>query len=347
MKKALFIGGTGTISTAIVNRLAQDPLWEVWLLNRGIHKRDLPDNVRLITADIHNEQDVAEKLKDLTFDAVCEFIGFTVKDVERDYRLFQGKTKQYIYISSASAYHKPAANYIITEGTTLANPHWQYSRDKIVCEEFLMRKYREEGFPVTIVRPSHTYDERRIPLGVHGDGGSWQVIRRMMEGKPVIIPGDGTSLWTLTFNRDFAIGYTGLMGNRRAIGEAFHITGDEALTWNQIYATVADALNVKLNACHVSSEFLAAVGIPYGYDFEGSLIGDKAVSVVFDNTKLKRVVPDMRTTVRFDQGVQIALDYILAHPEECQTPDPAFDAWCDRVINVLERAKKEMEDSGK
>ncbi|WP_276952267.1 SDR family oxidoreductase [Acetatifactor muris] len=347
MKKALFIGGTGTISTAIVNRLAQDPHWEVWLLNRGIHKRDLPDNVRLITADIHNEQDVAEKLKDLTFDAVCEFIGFTVKDVERDYRLFQGKTKQYIYISSASAYHKPAANYIITEGTTLANPHWQYSRDKIVCEEFLMRKYREEGFPVTIVRPSHTYDERRIPLGVHGDGGSWQVIRRMMEGKPVIIPGDGTSLWTLTFNRDFAIGYTGLMGNRRAIGEAFHITGDEALTWNQIYATVADALNVKLNACHVSSEFLAAVGIPYGYDFEGSLIGDKAVSVVFDNTKLKRVVPDMRTTVRFDQGVQIALDYILAHPEECQTPDPAFDAWCDRVINVLERAKKEMEDSGK
>lgn len=347
MKKALFIGGTGTISTAIVNRLAQDPLWEVWLLNRGIHKRDLPDNVRLITADIHNEQDVAEKLKDLTFDAVCEFIGFTVKDVERDYRLFQGKTKQYIYISSASAYHKPAANYIITEGTTLANPHWQYSRDKIVCEEFLMRKYREEGFPVTIVRPSHTYDERRIPLGVHGDGASWQVIRRMMEGKPVIIPGDGTSLWTLTFNRDFAIGYTGLMGNRRAIGEAFHITGDEALTWNQIYATVADALNVKLNACHVSSEFLAAVGIPYGYDFEGSLIGDKAVSVVFDNTKLKRVVPDMRTTVRFDQGVQIALDYILAHPEECQTPDPAFDAWCDRVINVLERAKKEMEDSGK
>ena len=347
MKKALFIGGTGTISTAIVNRLTQDPLWEVWLLNRGIHKRDLPDNVRLITADIHNEQDVAEKLKDLTFDAVCEFIGFTVKDVERDYRLFQGKTKQYIYISSASAYHKPAANYIITEGTTLANPHWQYSRDKIVCEEFLMRKYREEGFPVTIVRPSHTYDERRIPLGVHGDGGSWQVIRRMMEGKPVIIPGDGTSLWTLTFNRDFAIGYTGLMGNRRAIGEAFHITGDEALTWNQIYATVADALNVKLNACHVSSEFLAAAGIPYGYDFEGSLIGDKAVSVVFDNTKLKRVVPDMRTTVRFDQGVQIALDYILAHPEECQTPDPAFDAWCDRVINVLERAKKEMEDSGK
>lgn len=347
MKKALFIGGTGTISTAIVKRLAQDPHWEVWLLNRGIHKRDFPDNIRQITADIRNEQDVAEKLKDLTFDAVCEFIGFTVKDVERDYRLFRGKTKQYIYTSSASAYHKPAANYIITEGTTLANPHWQYSRDKIACEEFLMEKYRAEGFPVTIVRPSHTYDERKIPLGVHGDGGSWQIIRRMMEGKPVIIPGDGTSLWTLTFNRDFAIGYTGLMGNRRAIGEAFHITGDEALTWNQIYATVADALGAELNAYHVSSEFLAAAGIPYGYDFEGSLIGDKAVSVVFDNTKLKRVVPDMRTTVRFDQGVQLALDYILTHPEECQTPDPAFDAWCDRVIDVLERAKREMADSRK
>lgn len=340
MRKALFIGGTGTISTAIVKCLARDPDWEVWILNRGIRKRSFPEGIHQITADINEEQDVAEKLKDLTFDTVCEFIGFTVKDVERDYRLFRNKTKQYIYTSSASAYHKPAANYIITEGTTLANPYWQYSRDKIACEEFLMKKYREEGFPVTIVRPSHTYDERKIPLGVHGDNGSWQVIRRMMEGKPVIIQGDGTSLWTLTFNTDFAIGYTGLMGNRHAIGEAFHITGDEALTWNQIYATVADALGVKLNAYHVASEFLAAAGAPYGYDFEGSLLGDKAVSVIFDNSKLKRVVPDMRTTIRFDQGVQLALKYIFAHPEECQKEDPAFDTWCDQVIAVMENAKR-------
>ena len=166
----------------------------------------------------------------------------------------------------------------------------------------------------------------------------WQVVKRMMEGKKVIIHGDGTSLWTVTFNRDFAIGYTGLMGNRKAIGEAFHITGDEALSWNQIYATIADALGVELKAVHVSSEFLAAAGKSMGYDLEGSLIGDKAVSSVFDNTKLKRAVPDMRTTVRFDQGVRIALDYILSHPEECQKEDPEFDAWCDRVIAAQEAA---------
>ncbi|MBO7353123.1 MAG: NAD-dependent epimerase/dehydratase family protein, partial [Lachnospiraceae bacterium] len=255
---------------------------------------------------------------------------------------FAGKTKQYIYISSASAYNKPAAGYIITEGTTLANPYWQYSRDKITCEEFLMKKYREEGFPVTIVRPSHTYDERNVPLGVHGKNGFWQVIKRMQEGKPVIIQGDGSSLWTLTWNADFAIGYTGLMGNRHAIGEAFQITSDEALTWDQIYQTIADALGVKLNVYHVSTDFLRAVGDKYGYDFTGSLLGDKSVSVVFDNTKLKRAVPDMRTNVRFDMGVRIALDYVLSHPEECQREDPEFDAWCDRVIAAVEEAKKSV-----
>ena len=246
-----------------------------------------------------------------------------------------------MYISSASAYHKPAAGYIITEGTTLANPYWEYSRNKIACEEFLMRKYREEGFPVTIIRPSHTYDERNIPLGVHGNRGFWQVIRRMLDGKPVIIQGDGSSLWTVTFNTDFAVGYTGLMGNRHAIGEAFHITGDETLTWDQIYQTIADALNVPLKAYHVAAEYLAAVGKPYGYDFEGALLGDKSVSVVFDNSKLKRAVPDMRTNVRFDQGARIALGHILSHPE-LQVPDPEFDQWCDRVIAALEKSKEEI-----
>ena len=337
--KALFIGGTGTISTAIVRRLAEDPLWEVWVLNRGNRAGAVPEGVRQIIADIGNEAEVAEKIKDLSFDTVCEFIGFTLPQVERDYRLFKGKTRQYIYTSSASAYNKPAADYIITEGTTLANPYWQYSRDKIACEEFLMRKYREEGFPVTIVRPSHTYDERHIPLGVHGKNGSWQVIRRMLDGKPVIIHGDGTSLWTLTFNRDFAVGYTGLMGNPHAIGEAFQITGNETLTWNQIYATIADALGVELKGYHVASSFLAAAGEANGYDLEGSLIGDKAVSVVFNNRKLKAIVPDMRTTIPFSRGVRIALDYILSHPEECQKADPEFDSWCDRVIGALEQAK--------
>lgn len=338
--KALFVGGTGIISTAVVDRLVNELHWEVWLINRGNRRDVVPEGVHQIVADINNETDVAEKIKDLTFDTICEFIGFRMQDVERDYRLFKDKTRQYIYTSSASAYHKPASGYIVNEGTALSNPYWQYSRDKIACEEFLMKKYREEGFPVTIVRPSHTYDERHIPIGVHGRNGFWQVIRRMMEEKPVIIQGDGTSLWTVTYNKDFAIGYTGLMGNPHAIGEAFQITGDETLTWNQIYETIADALGVKLNAYHVASEFLSAVGDQYGFDFEGSLIGDKSVSVVFDNTKLKRAVPDMRTTVRFDQGVRIALDYVLSHPEECQKEDPEFDAWCDRVIEALEKAKK-------
>ncbi len=340
--KALFIGGTGIISTAIVKQLAQMPLWEVWLLNRGSRKDVVPGNVHQIIADINDETAVAEQIADLSFDVVCEFIGFHVEDVERDYRLFKGKTKQYIYASSASAYHKPAAGYVVSEGTTLANPHWQYSRDKIACEDFLMKKYREEGFPVTIVRPSHTYDERHIPLGVHGKNGFWQVIKRMMEGKPVIIQGDGTSLWTLTFNTDFAVGYISLMGNRHAIGEAFQITGDETLTWNQIYATIADALNVELKPYYVSSAYLAAVGDKYGYDFEGSLIGDKSVSVVFDNSKLKKLAPDMRTQVRFDQGARIALDYVLSHPEECQKEDPEFDEWCDRVIAAVEKSKGEV-----
>ena len=341
-KKALFIGGTGTISTAIVKRLVKEPGWEVWVLNRGNRSNVLPEGVKQIVADINDETDVLNKLGDMQFDTVCEFIGFTLPQIERDVRLFAGRTKQYIFTSSASAYHKPAASYIITEGTTLANPYWQYSRDKIECEEYLLKQYKEKGFPVTIVRPSHTYDERNIPLGVHGKKGFWQVIKRMQEGKPVIIQGDGTSLWTLTWNADFAIGYTGLMGNRHAIGEAFQITSDETLTWNQIYETIADALGVKLNAYHVSTDFLRATGDKYGFDFTGSLWGDKSVSVVFDNKKLKNIVPDMCTKVRFDTGVRIALDYVLSHPKECQTEDDEFDRYCDNVINALEKAKGEV-----
>ena len=335
--KALFIGGTGTISSAIVRRLSQDKLWEVWLINRGNRADTVPENVHQIVCDINDEDAVIKAIGDLRFDVVGEFIGFTVDQVERDFRLFKDRTKQYIYISSASAYNKPAASHIITEGTTLANPHWEYSRNKIACEEYLMARYREDKFPVTIVRPSHTYDERSIPLGVHGKNGSWQVIKRMMEGRPVIIHGDGESLWHLTFNEDFAVGYTALMGNRHAIGEAFQITGDEVLTWNQIYQTIADALGVELNAYHVSSEFLNAVGPEY--DFEGSLIGDKAVSVSFDNSKIKKLAPDLKTNVHLHKGVRIALEYILNH-KECMTEDPEFDKWCDKVIETVETAKK-------
>ena len=339
MKKALFIGGTGTISTAITRKVAKDGEWELWLLNRGNRSDILPREVRTIHADVSDEADVAHKLEGTEWDCVCDFIGFVPEQVERDWRLFNGRTRQYMYISSASAYQKPAMSPFIAEGTAMANPYWQYSRDKIACEEFLMKKYREEGYPVTIIRPSHTYDDRTIPLSVHGPKGSWSVIKRMMEGKQVIVHGDGTSLWTVTHNSDFAKGFTGLMGNPHAIGNAFQITGDETLTWNQIYSIVAEILGVEFKPYYVASEFLAEVGTQY--DFLGNLIGDKSWSVLFDNSKLKRAVPGFQATVRAEQGFRSTLENILAHPS-LQVEDPEFDAWTDRVIDALESAKRSL-----
>ena len=334
-REALFIGGTGTISMAITRSLANNEGWHLTLLNRGNRKADIPDGVDVINVDINDEEAAAKVLEGKNFDTVCDFIGFVPSQLERDYRLFKGKVKQFMYISSASAYGKPVADYRITEGTALANPYWEYSRNKIACEDFLMKKFREEGFPVTIIRPSHTYDERSIPMGVHGSKGSFQVIKRMMEGKPVIVHGDGTSLWTMTFNEDFANGFIGLMGNPHTIGEAFQITNDESLTWNQIFKTIADALNVEYKPYYVSSHFLAKVGRKY--DLEGGLIGDKANSVVFDNTKLKKAVPGFAPSIRFEEGVRRCLDYILSHPE-CQAEDPEFDEWCDSIIEALDKA---------
>lgn len=336
--KVLFIGGTGTISTAITRQLAQKEDCELYLINRGNRSAEVPENVKIIVADVNNEADVAKKLEGMTFDCVCDFIGFVPEQLERDHRLFSGKTKQFMYISSASAYAKPARGYQITEGTALANPYWEYSRNKIACEELLMRWYREEGFPVTIIRPSHTYCDRSVPLAVHGPKGSWQVLKRMIDGKQVLVHGDGSSLWTLTYNEDFARGFIGLICNPHAIGEAFQIMGDETLTWNQIYQTIADALGVEFKPYYVASQYLHDVA-PAKFDLLGSLIGDKAVSVVFDITKLRRAVPDFLTHVSFAEGVRKCIKNILAHPE-LQEEDPEFDAWCDKVINTLEEAKK-------
>lgn len=333
------IGGTGTISSAITRQLAASG-HDLWLLNRGTRKSEVPENVRQLIADIDDTEAVLRQIGNEQFDAVCEFIGFLPSQVERDIRLFKRRTKQYVYISSASAYNKPAASHVITEGTTLANPYWEYSRNKIACEELLMKEYREEGFPVTIVRPSHTYCERSVPLSVHGLKGSWQVVKRMMEGKPVLVHGDGSSLWTLTWNEDFARGFIGLLGNPKAIGEAFQIMSDEQLTWNQVYECVGRALHVTPRLYHVASDFLAAVS-PKEWDFTGNLLGDKVVTVVFDCTKLKRAVPGFQATVRFDEGVRRCVDYILAHPE-LQVEDPDFDAWCDRVIEAQENVKQNM-----
>lgn len=335
--KILLIGGTGTISSAITRQLAESG-HELWVLNRGNRKNEVPAGVRQVICDINDEAEVLRQTGDQVFDAVCEFIGFLPSQVERDIRLFCGRTRQYVYISSASAYNKPAASHVITEGTALANPYWEYSRNKIACEELLMKTYREEGFPVTIVRPSHTYCERSVPVSVHGPKGSWQVLKRMLEGKPVLIQGDGSSLWTLTWNEDFARGFIGLLGNPKAIGEAFQIMSDEQLTWNQIYQSVANVLGVTFKPYYASSDFLAAVS-PMEYDFTGNLLGDKSVTVVFDCTKLKRAVPGFCATTRFDEGVRRCVDYLMSH-SELQVEDPEFDAWCDIVIATLEKAKE-------
>ena len=334
--RILIIGGTGTISSAITRQLAASG-HDLWLLNRGNRKNEVPTGVKQIICDINDEAEVLRQIGDTMFDTVCEFIGFLPSQVERDIRLFKGRTRQYVYISSASAYNKPARSHIITEGTTLANPYWQYSRDKIACEELLMKEYRENGFPATIVRPSHTYCERSVPVSVHGLKGSWQVLKRMIEGKPVIVNGDGSSLWTLTWNEDFAKGFIGLLGNPKAVGEAFQIMSDEQLTWNQIYQCIANALGTEFKPYYVASDFLATVA-PKEYDFTGNLLGDKSVTVVFDCTKLKRAVPGFQATTRFDEGVRRCVAYLKSHPE-LQIEEPEFDAWCDRVIDTLEQVK--------
>ncbi|MBQ9208156.1 MAG: SDR family oxidoreductase [Oscillospiraceae bacterium] len=326
--KILFIGGTGTISMAITKRLAAEG-HELYLLNRGNRNDGIPGNVKIIKCDINDEQAAAAALSGMEFDCVGEFIGFVPAQLERDFRLFNGRTKQFIYISSASAYKKPMKGYVITEETPLENPYWEYSRNKKACEEYLMERYREDGFPVTIVRPSHTYDERSVPLGVHGSKGSYQVVKRIKEGKPVIIHGDGTSLWTITHNSDFAVAYTGLMGNPKAIGEAFHITSDESVSWNEIYGYIADALGVALKPFYVSSQTLAALGKEY--DYVGSLTGDKSNSVVFDNSKVKRLVPEFSARVSAREGITRTVEYVMAHPEY-QQEDEEFDRWCDDVI---------------
>lgn len=338
--KVCFIGGTGTISTAITKKLLKEG-HELYLINRGCRNGLLGEyanceNLHSLVCDVSDESALAKTVEGMHFDSVCDFIGFVPEQLERDYRVFNGKTDQFMYISSASAYAKPVQDPFITEGTTLSNPYWEYSRNKIACEEFLLKKYREEGFPITIIRPSHTYNETSVPMGVHGDKGSYQVLKRMLEGKPVIIHGDGTSLWHMTFNEDFAKGFTGLIGNPHAIGEAFQITNDEVLTWNQIYKTIAKKLGVPFKPYYVASDYLAAIS---DYDFTGSLIGDKANSVIFDNTKLKKAVPGLAMNIRFEDGIGRTIDYVMSHPE-CQIEDPEFDKWCDKVIDGLEKLKE-------
>lgn len=328
---ALFIGGTGNISRS-VSRLALERGIDLTVLNRGRREGDLP-GADIVTADLHDETATARALEGRTFDVVANFIAFRPEDIERDLRLFAGRCGHYFFISSASAYAKPPAHPVITESTPLRNPFWEYSRLKIACEERLMHAWREDGFPVTILRPSHTY-ATIIPVTVI-PGGEFTVIDRFRSGRPVIIHGDGTSLWTLTHSDDFAKGLVGLMGNPRTHGEAFHITSDESLTWNQIYETVGDAAGGRSPFVHIPSDFLARLDPR----LEGSLLGDKAHSVIFDNTKLKEFVPDFRATVPFREGIRKTIAWFEAKPERCQPNEAThrrLDAILERYLPLLD-----------
>jgi nucleoside-diphosphate-sugar epimerase len=329
--RILFIGGTGIISMACTS-LALARGHEVFLLNRG-ERAAAPTGAKPLAADIRDEGAAAAALDGRTWDAVVDFIAFTPDDIERDLRLFRGRTAQFVFISSASAYQRPPTHHLVTESTPLANPFWDYSRNKIACEDLLTRALREEAFPSTIVRPSLTYGDTQVTLAVNSWERSFTVVDRMRRGLPVIVPGDGSSLWTFTHNSDFAKGLVGLLGHPQAIGHAFHITSDEVLTWDQGYLAVAAAAGVPApNLVHIASDFISAC-LP---ELMGSLIGDKATSVVFDNSKIKRFVPDFVATTRFRDGVARTMAWFDADPARRIIDDDANQKW-DRLIAAYQR----------
>jgi nucleoside-diphosphate-sugar epimerase len=332
--KILFIGGTGIISTACT-ALAATRGFALTLLSRGQHQSQLPPGVKTLTSDI-NDPSLPEKIERESFDAVVDWIAFTPADIERNLKLFRGRTRQFVFISSASAYQKPQAHYLITESTPLANPYWDYSRNKIACEERLMRAYQEEGFPVTIVRPSLTYGESLIPLVLNSWQQSYTTADRMIRGKKMIVPGDGSSLWVVTHNTDFAKGLIGLLGQSQAIGHAFHITSDEVLTWDQLFRIVGAAVGVEPQLVHIPSDFIAAC-LP---EKTGTLLGDKSVSVVFDNSKIKQFVPGYCATTSFAEGIRKSLAWFNADPARKQIDGPV-NATMDKLIAAYEKGISE------
>lgn len=333
--RVLFLGGTGIISSACTQSAADRGI-DLTLLNRGRRTAGLPARVKTLAVDMEDEAGVVEALRGATFDAVVDWIAYTPAQVERDLRLFRGRTRQYIFISSASAYQKPPAHYLITESTPLVNQYWDYSRNKIACEERLLTAYREEGFPVTIVRPSLTYGDTQIPLAVNSWTKPYTIVDRMRQGKKVIVPGDGTSLWVMTHNSDFAKGLVGLLGHAQAIGHAFHITSDEAMNWDQFYRIVGEAAGAEPQLVHIASDFIAAC-LP---EMVGSLIGDKANSAVFDNSKIKRFVPDYCATTTFKQGIRRTLAWFDADPARKQIDAEAGANW-DKLIEAYETGTRE------
>ena len=325
--KVLFIGGTGIISSAC-SELALKKGLELYLLTRGHSSRPIPHGANIIQADIRQPESVSAALGDLTFDSVVEWVAFTPEQVQVDLQLFRQRTRQYIFISSASAYQTPPGFLPVQESTPLLNPFWQYSRDKAACEALFEQAGREEGFPFTTVRPSHTYDRTLLPFH-----GGYTSVARMRAGKPVVVHGDGTSLWTLTHHRDFAVGLVGLLGNPHALGHTFHITSDEWLSWNQIYAFIAKAAGVQPQLVHVPSELIAAYDPHWG----ASLLGDKAHSMIFDNSKIRRLVPEFKPCIPFWQGAQEIIAWYDADPAR-QVVDPYMDQLQDRLVAAMKRA---------
>jgi nucleoside-diphosphate-sugar epimerase len=320
--KVLFVGGSGVISSAS-SRLAVERGIELHVLNRGeSRERPLPEGATLHRADVRDPVAVREALGGLELDAVVDWLAFTPDHVRTSMDLFGARTGQYVFISSASAYQTPPARVPVVESTPLRNPFWQYSRDKIACEDLLVQEYRERGFPMTIVRPSHTYDRTMVPL----DGG-WTAMERMRQGKEVVVHGDGTSLWTLTHHEDFARGLVPLLGHPRTIGEAFHITSDDALTWDRIVHALAAAAGVEPRIVHVPSDAVAAADPGWG---EG-LLGDKAHSMLFDNSKLRSVVPGFRATIPFEQGAREIVEWHDADPAR-RTVDARLDSVMDDLV---------------
>ncbi len=319
--KVLFIGGTGVISSACSEQCVEKGM-DLYLLNRGQTKRPIPNNVKLIKADIRNTEQVKSILMNYTFDVVVDWIGYNPEHVKNDYEIFMDKTSQFIFISSASAYQKPPSSLPIKETEPLINPYWEYSRNKIRCEEYLLQVFQDHKFPVTIVRPSHTYDQTKIALS-----GGYTALNRIYEGKKVIIHGDGTSLWTLTHHQDFARGFVGLLGNSKAIGEAFHITSDEVLTWNQICEVLADAAGVQANIIHIPSDFIYRFDKEWG---EG-LLGDKAHCMIFDNSKIKQINPEFQAKMPFKKGAKEIVAWYDEDPAR-RVVDQTWDSKMDEII---------------
>jgi nucleoside-diphosphate-sugar epimerase len=323
--KALFIGGSGILSSACV-ALAEARGVEVSVLNRGERKlvRPWSTKTRVYTADVRDRRAVENALAGQRFDVVVDFVAFEPEHIEQDLELFRGRVSQYIFISSASVYRKPILKLPIYESTPLGNAYWQYARSKIACEKRLNRAYEEEGFPITIVRPSHTYDRTLLPFSPHGAGPTF--LARLKAGKPIVVHGDGTSLWTLTHHRDFALGLVGLLGHPATLGECFHITSDEALPWNEIARAIARAAGVEPAIVHVPSDELARLDPEWG----AGLLGDKAHSAVFDNSKIRNFVPQFRPEIPFFRGAQEIVEYYETRPELLVT-DPHIEALIDEL----------------